>query len=129
MSPQKEIIDKIINIVNSLDLFDKLTIDPLPATKGISMEITAGYDDSVYYSKNREHVITLLFLCKNSSQSIAFGTLCNIGNYLQTQQKYPVFLSQSNIRKIEVTSDSQFVSKEENNTYIYSMVVNVTAYF
>lgn len=93
------------------------------------MEITAGYDDSVYYSKNREHIITLLFLCRNLSQNIAFDTLCSIGNHLQTKQKYPIFLSHSQIRKIDVINDSQFVSKEENNTYIYSMVVNITSYF
>jgi len=92
------------------------------------MEITAGYDVSVYYSRNRLHDITLLFLCKHESQSVAYDTLCKIGNHLQSKLTYPIKGDGFGWVKSDA-NDPQFVTRLSSGQFIYSCVIDITAQF
>lgn len=66
----------------------KVIPNALPQSGGISAEITGSENKG--RSLNLQHGstdLTVLFLCKYKTQTAAFDTLCDIGNYLDRPER------------------------------------------
>lgn len=129
MEAQTNLITGVLEKLYDLSLFANLTVGPLPAENGISMQPVTGRNDAVYYDRRTLHVLNLLFLSKHDIQMKAYDALCQIGTYLQRGNWYPLNGENYQWIKSEVTTGSQFVTQQENGKYIYSAVVDITAYF
>ncbi len=126
MTPQSEALKLVLDRIEA-DRKQKITISALPQSGGISAEITGGENKG--RSLNLQHGstdLTVLFLCKDKTQTAAFDILCDIGNYLDR-------LGEVNGKTVQVTgsgirSGAGLVGKE-GDFYIYSMIARIGIYF
>lgn len=126
MTPQSEALDLVLKKLKSEKQYN-ISVSALPKDDGISVEITGseGKDRSL----NLQHGstdLTVLFLCKNKTQTTAFDTLCEIGNYLDR-------LGEVKGKTVQITgagvrSGAGLVGNE-GVFYIYSMIARIGIYF
>lgn len=126
MTPQSEALDLILKKLKTEKKYS-IALFALPKEDGISAEITGS--ESKDRSLNLQHGstdLTVLFLCKNKTQTTAFDTLCDIGNYLNR-------LGEVKGKTVQITgagvrSGAGLVGNE-GSFYIYSMIARIGIYF
>ncbi len=129
MQPQTKAINLILSTINNnLTLFKQLELVPLSDLGGLSMEISPGYNSTIFLDKKANRVIPLLFLCKDMNQATVYDTLCEIGNYLQGLKEYPQTVGVE-WNKATVTTEPSYVTRQEDGYWIYSCVIDVEIYF
>ena len=129
MQPQTKAINLILSTINNnLTLFKPLELVPLSDTGGLSMEISPGYNSTIFLNKKANRVIPLLFLCKDMNQATVYDTLCEIGNYLQRLKEYPQ-VAEVTWNNATVTTEPSYVTRQEDGYWIYSCVIDVEIYF
>ena len=128
MEPQAAFLNDLITLVNQFGLFAPVRIGQLPITPGISVEIDSGHVSDVYYDRSAIHELPLLWLCKHPDQLTAYNTLIAIGNRLSSLSSYSDGESYQWLG-LEVTNEAEFVTKQEDGQYIYSMIAVAKIYF
>lgn len=128
MEPQAAFLNGLIALVNQFELLSPVRIGQLPTTPGISVEISSGHISDLYYDRSAIHELPLLWLCKHPDQLTAYNTLLHIGNRLQALPAYPDGETYRWI-DLEVTNEAEFVTKQEDGQYIYSMIAVAKIYF
>lgn len=126
MTPQSEALDLVLKKLKAEKGY-KIALFALPKDGGISAEITGS--EGKGRSLNLQHGstdLTVLFLCKNKTQTTAFDTLCDIGNYLD-------HLGEMKGETVQITgagvrSGAGLVGNE-GGFYIYSMIARIGIYF
>lgn len=126
MTPQSEALNIVLDLIKK-DKSYKVIPNALPQSGGISAEITGSENKG--RSLNLQHGstdLTVLFLCKDKTQTAAFDTLCDIGNYLDR-------LGEVKGKTVQVTgagvrSGAGLVGNE-SGFYIYSMIARIGIYF
>ena len=126
MTPQSEALKLVLDRLEA-DIKQKITVSALLQGGGVSAEITGSENKG--RSLNLQHGstdLTVLFLCKDKTQTAAFDILCDIGNYLDR-------LGEVNGKTVQVTgsgirSGAGLVGKE-GDFYIYSMIARIGIYF
>lgn len=126
MTPQMEALTLVLKKLKTEKNHNIIPF-ALPKDGGISAEITGseGKDRSL----NLQHGstdLTVLFLCKNKTQTSAFDTLCDIGNYLN-------HLGEVKGKTVQITSagvrSGAGLVGNEGSFYIYSMIARIGIYF
>lgn len=128
MEPQAAFLNDLIALVNQFELFSPVRIGQLPTTPGISVEINSGHISDLYYDRSAIHELPLLWLCKHPDQLTAYNTLLTIGNRLSSLSSYSDGESYQWLG-LEVTNEAEFVTKQEDDQYIYSMIAVAKIYF
>lgn len=128
MEPQAAFLNDLIALVNQFELFSPVRIGQLPTTPGISVEINSGHISDLYYDRSAIHDLPLLWLCKHPDQLTAYNTLIAIGNRLSSLSSYSDGESYQWLG-LEVTNEAEFVTKQEDDQYIYSMIAVAKIYF
>lgn len=126
MTPQSEALDLVLKKLKSEKKYN-IAVSALPKDGGISAEITGSEDKG--RSLNLQHGstdLTVLFLCKNRTQTTAFDTLCDIGNYLDRLGEVKGDTVQ--ITGAGVRSGAGLVGND-GSFYIYSMIAQIGIYF
>ena len=88
MEPQVELMQLIRKTINN-NCGIEVCLDGTPKRGGVSAELSAGYADSLYYSKKSIRIIPVLFLSKGKNQAACLNQLCRICNDLQHLKQYP----------------------------------------
>lgn len=112
-------------------IYDKLGINifagPLPKDGGVTAEINNGINKGRYLNKQHgKEQLTVLFLCKNASQNIAYDTLNAIGNMLNTLE--PIGTGALYVPSVEVKSGAGLVGND-GGYCIFSMIVGINIIF
>ena len=128
MEPQAAFLNDLIALVNQFELFSPVRIGQLPITPGISVEINSGHISDLYYDRSAIHELPLLWLCKHPDQLTAYNTLIAIVNRLSSLSSYSDGESYQWLG-LEVTNEAEFVTKQEDGQYIYSMIAVAKIYF
>ncbi len=129
MEPQAAFLNDLITLVNQFEgLFSHVQIGQLPVRPGISVEINSGHISVIYYDRSAIHELPLLWLCKHPDQLTAYNTLLTIGNRLSSLLSYPDGEAYRWLG-LEVTNEAEFVTKQEDGQYIYSMIAVAKIYF
>ncbi len=128
MEPQAAFLNDLIQLVNQFALFAPVKISRLPVSPGISVEINSGRVSELYYDRSAIHELPLLWLCKHPDQLTAYNTLIAIGNRLSSLSSYSDGESYQWLG-LEVTNEAEFVTKQEDGQYIYSMIAVAKIYF
>lgn len=125
-TPQSEAIKIVIDKLKS-ELGCNIIIGPLPEGGGITAEINNGTGKGRYLNnKHGKEQLTVLFLCKNSSQNTAYNTLCTIGNVLDAFT--PLEGENVHISGAETRSGAGLVGND-GGYYIYSMIAGINIVF
>lgn len=125
-TPQSEALDLVLKKLKAEKNYNIIPF-ALPKEDGISVEITGS--ESKGRSLNLQHGstdLTVLFLCKNKTQTTAFDTLCDIGNYLN--RLGTVKGESVQVTGARVGSGAGLVGNE-GGFYIYSMIARIEIYF
>lgn len=88
MQPQTDFLEKLCAEISRIVPY-QCTIGPLPPCPGVSLEITAGTVDSVYFDRVEGHRLTLLILTKHPNQQTAHDMAAQIRNHLAKMENYP----------------------------------------
>lgn len=128
MEPQAVFLNDLITLVNQFGLFSSVKIGQLPVMPGISVEINSGHISDLYYDRSAIHELPLLWLCKHPDQLTAYNTLLTTGNRLSSLPSYPDGEAYRWLG-LEVTNEAEFVTKQEDGQYIYSMIAVAKIYF
>lgn len=126
MTPQSEALDLVLKKLKAEKKYN-IALFALPKEGGISVEVTGS--EGKGRSLNLHHGstdLTVLFLCKNKTQTTAFDTLCEIGNYLDRLGEVKGETVQ--ITGAGVRSGAGLVGNE-GGFYIYSMIARIGIYF
>ncbi|MBQ8903110.1 MAG: hypothetical protein IJY73_02270 [Oscillospiraceae bacterium] len=125
-TPQSAALDIVIDKLNT-ELGIKIFVGPLPKDGGITAEINNGVNKGRYLNKQHgKEQLTVLFLCKNTSQNAAFDALSAIGNILNTlkpEKGDTVYISGA-----EVRSGAGLVGND-GGFYVYSMIAGIDIVF
>lgn len=125
MTPQSEALTLVLRKLKS-DKKYNISVSALPKDGGISAEITGS--EGKGRSLNLQHGstdLTVLFLCKDKTQTTAFDTLCDIGNYLDR-------LGEVKGETVQITGAgvrSGGLVGNDGGFYIYSMIARIGIYF
>lgn len=126
MTPQMEALTLVLKKLKTEKNHNIIPF-ALPKDGGISAEITGS--ESKGRSLNLQHSstdLTVLFLCKNRTQTTAFDTLCEIGNYLDR-------LGEVKGETVQITDagvrSGAWLVGNEGGFYIYSMIARIGIYF
>jgi len=126
MTPQSEALNIVLDLIQK-NTSCKTIVTALPKNGGISAEITGS--EGKGRSLNLQHGstdLTVLFLCKNKTQTAALDALCEIGNFLDRLGEVKGETVQ--ITGTGVRSGAGLVGKE-GDFYIYSMIARIGIYF
>lgn len=128
MEPQAAFLNDLIALVNQFGLFAPVQIGQLPTTTGIRVEINSAHISDVYYDRSAIHELPLLWLCKHPDQLTAYNALLTIGNRLSSLPAYPDGEAYRWLGLV-VTNEAEFVTKQEDGQYVYSMIAVAKIYF
>ncbi|GEM_PF-3816746 len=105
--------------------FPGVIIGQMPASGGLSMEPTAGHNDSIYLNRDAKQIIPILLLSKHKDQQTTAGRLFSICNALQRATEYGSGDTWEWI-KAETATTPQFIEREGGTgLYLYSAIVNI----
>lgn len=108
-----EIIEYIADLVG-------VSIGKLPEGNGTVMQIAPSGEGETYLDGSSSDNMSLLFLCKNESQTVCISTLENICNTLiRTRHTHGIY-------NVRVSTQPNYVDKEGG--WIYSCVVDIKYY-
>lgn len=125
-TPQSTALKLVINKLNT-ELGCNIIVGPLPEDGGVTAEINNGVNKGRYLNKKHgKEQLTVLFLCKNPSQSAAYNALCAIGNILNILES--VNGDTVCISGAEVRSGAGLVGND-GDYYIYSMIAGININF
>lgn len=125
-TPQSAALSLIIDKVKS-EIKSDIIIAPLPEEGGITAEISSAENKGRYLNnKHGKESLTVLFLCKNTSQSYAYNVLCAIGNSLNALK--PIEGENVTISGAEVRNGAGLVGND-GGFYVYSMIAAVNIIF
>lgn len=127
MEPQVELMNLVQKVIQE-DCEITVCMSGTPNNGGISMELSSGYNDSLYYSKEAIKVIPILFLSKDKDQQKCATKLCRICNYLQSLKQYPQSDGFSWLDAVTAT-EPNLVGRQEDGQWIYSAIINAKIYF
>ncbi|MCM1335938.1 MAG: hypothetical protein NC084_12890 [Bacteroides sp.] len=126
MTPQSEAIALILEKLK-VEEDCAVTVSAMPPEGGITTEITGG--ESKSRSLNLQHGsadLTVLFLCKNKDQAVAFDTLNRIGNFFGRLK--PIVGNTVQITGARVGSGTSLIGKE-GDLYLYGLIARIGIYF
>ena len=107
--------------------FDAVSYTHLDVYKrqgGVSAELSAGYADSLYYSKKSIRIIPVLFLSKGKNQAACLNQLCRICNDLQHLKQYPQAEGFSWLDSATAT-EPNLVGRQEDGQWIYLSLIHI----
>jgi hypothetical protein len=122
-----EFLNAVLKAIDDagLSLTAPIEIGQLPPEEGASVEFGPSNNRTTFLNKCKEDNIVLLFLRKSQNQLVCIKELDAIGEYLSKLKTYPQPTS-GPIRWVntEVTTPAGYVDKEDNGSYIYSMIIS-----
>ncbi|MEG2428886.1 MAG: hypothetical protein RSA99_00730 [Oscillospiraceae bacterium] len=126
MQPQSMFLDYVVKKIKSLAIFDNVSIGQLQIENCLSIEVVAGFEEK-YLNKKAKHTITILFLHKHINQLKAYDLLCCLENYLA--KLCHIITPNFELINVEINGSSQYVDKQDDGKYIYSLTTNFNIYF
>lgn len=125
-TPQSAALDIVIDKLNT-ELGIKIFFGPLPKDGGVTAEINNGVNKGRYLNiEHGKEQLTVLFLCKNTSQFAAFDALNAIANELKSFS--PVNGDNVYVMGVEMRSGVGLVGND-GDFYVYSMIVGIDIFF
>lgn len=115
MEVQTQIVEETAAFLGS-----NVSIGPLPANGGVTLNVASGGTDDRYFAGGKRAHITLQLLCKSSRQQ-AYNTLCALCNRLERVRNIPP-RAEYQLLGYKVESGPQFV-EIEGDMAIYTAVV------
>lgn len=119
MTPQTKALEALLNRLNT-EFDADITLGPLPQDGGVSAEITGESDSRNLNIQHGRKELTVLFLCKNTSQRIAYDLLTQIGEHIAELPRIPG----SGIIGGRLRSGAGLVGNE-NGYYIFSLIAAI----
>lgn len=122
-----ELIIELIAMIQDagLELSDTIDIGQLPEDGGIRFQFGPGTTNKTWLNKGNESTVVILGLAKNTNQLTALQDLDKICYYVESQKSYPILTNGIEIVDVMTATRPQWVDKEDNGQYIYSMILNV----
>lgn len=122
-----ELINSIITLITNagLSLSDAFEVGQLPTDGGLRIQVGAGTTNKTWLDKGNESTIPLVAFAKNINQLTAIQDLDKTSRYLEGLKVYPDPGNGIEIVDIMINPRPQYIDKEDNGQYIYSMVLNV----
>lgn len=125
-TPQSTAFEQVIKRLNT-EFSCNIVIGPLPENGGITAEINSGINKGRYLNKQHgKEQLTVLFLCKDKNQSIAYNNLCAVGNMLNCIN--PIETDNVYISGAEVRTGAGLVGND-GGYYIFSMIAGINIVF
>lgn len=125
-TPQSTALEIVVEKINTA-LDCNIVIGPLPEAGGIAAEVSGGANKGRYLNiEHGKEQLTVLFLCKNTSQFAAFDALNAIANELKSFS--PVNGDNVYVMGVEMRSGVGLVGND-GGFYVYSMIVGIDIFF
>lgn len=125
-TPQSTALELVVGALNA-EIGCNIVVAPLPEEGGVAAEISGGMNKGRYLNKKHgKEQLTVLFLCKNKNQLIAYNTLCAIGNNLNCLE--PIETGNVYVSGAEIRSGAGLVGND-GGYYIYSMIAGIDIIF
>lgn len=120
MTPQTIALEALLDELNAE--FDiNIVFGSLPQNGGVSAEIAGESDSRNLNITHGRKELTVLFLCKNTSQSAAYDLLTRIGEHIAELPRIP----ESGILGGKLRSGAGLVGND-GGYYIYSLITSIT---
>ncbi len=119
MTPQMKAAEALLDELNAE--FDiNIVFGSLPQNGGISAEIAGESDSRNLNIRHGRKELTVLFLCKNTSQSAAYDLLTRIGEYIAEMSPQP----ENGILGGKLRNGAGLVGNQDGY-YIYSLTAAI----
>ncbi len=99
----------------------------LPPDDGISMALATGASDETFLNKGQNYHASVVINAKSADQLNALEWLSAIHETLTLTEEYPSWESWQ-ISNIETTGIPMYLTREENQQYVYGSTVRIDFY-
>jgi hypothetical protein len=89
LSVQKQILEAVISIIDTLGLYPTLDIGPLPAANGLSIATASGGVEESTLVHGGQYDMVLALNGKHTGQVMVYDALCTIHEALEKLSVYP----------------------------------------
>lgn len=126
MSVYSDVLNAVVGLINSLDLYANAVIGPLPPNNGISVA-WATSDYTPFMSKTAAVGITAVVNAKNTDQKAALDALGTIHTALSMSTSYPS-ADNFQITDISTSTAPSYMGREQNKQWLYGSSLRVKFY-
>ena len=127
MSILNAAVESVMDMIDELDLFAKITRGALGIGNGLTCEIAPSMTESVFFDKNSYIPLTLALNGKHDDLQVLSDTLNNIMDTLTRKTSYPYG---DDWEIVDITSGNlpRIIGREENNSWLMACDLIVKLY-
>lgn len=118
------LIDEIITLAVGFASVSTIYVGALPIDESISIYNAPSSDGERFFDKTGTYTISFTFLSKYQDQKSAINKLDAIGKGFEQLTSFPA-LDDAQIYNIDYSTRVNYVDKDDDNKYIYSIVIDV----
>lgn len=118
------LIDEIITLAKGYASVSTIYVGALPIDESISIYLAPSQDGERFFDKTGTYDASFTFLSKYENQKTAINKLDAIGKGFEQLTSFPT-ISGMQIYNIDYTTRVNYVDKDDDNKYVYSIVITV----
>lgn len=121
------VVESVMDMIDALDNFAKITRGALGTDNSLSCEIAPSMVDSVFYDKNSYIPMTLAINGKHSNLQTLSDTLTNI---MDTLTRYKAYTSGNGWEIVDITGGNlpRVIGREDNNQWLMACDLVIKVY-
>ena len=127
MSVLEQVLMAVLGMAQATNPYATITIGALPADDGICMAPASAAPDTTFFSKGMAYQRSIVLNGKHSDQNMVSSALSDIHLALTQAKKYPNE-EKFQITNIETISAPSYLSREQNNQWLYGSSLRVRFY-
>jgi len=118
------LIDELITLAKGFASVSSIHVGALPVAESISIYNAPSSDDDTFLDKSSTYTASFTFLSKYANQKDAINKLDAIGKGMARLTTFPTVTGMQ-IYNIDYVGRVNYVDKDTDNKYIYSIVIDV----
>jgi len=119
-----DLIDELIALAKDFASVSTIYVGALPVSESISIYNAPAGTDITFLDKESAFASSFVFLSKYANQKTAMNKLDAIGKGMRKLKTFPT-LTDSQIYNIEYSTTVNYVDKDDDNSWIYNIVIDV----
>lgn len=128
MSVYTNVLDAVIGMAGSINLYAPVVVGALPPDNGISMTFSGGSPPSTFWNKGTIQAISVVLNGKHTNQKKVADVLSDIHASLTRRNEYPN-TDDFQIMDIATISAPNLIGREQNDQWLYGSSLRITFFW
>ena len=128
MSVINDVLNSVINMAETVELYAPIVIGSLPADNGISIAVGSGTAAATFLTKGMAYELTCALNGKHENQQTASDALNDIHQALTQTKTYPS-TNTYQITNIETVATPSYIGREAGSQWLYGSSIRIKFFY